>query len=265
MQIGVSTNPKQNLMQEISWAAENGFELIDLYLAAPGAAIESTDWHAVQRAITDSGLAVVCQAASYLPLNNPVPGIRQAALDEVRRSIDAAKIVGASVLSVPFCGWPAHLTDALGYEYYRQLFEVILAHGAQRGVTIALENSAHNAHQLKYFREILQRVPKLMLHYNIGHGRVGTAQSLTREYLFAAADRLVHVHISDNDGERDSRLPFGAPGENAAGNSALNIAREMQTLHSFRYDGSITLDMGGDRRWVIACAQELRTVWGATA
>ncbi len=260
MQLGVTNNPRKNLLTEIAWIAEQGFAFIDLLIAAPNAAVESTDWAAVHAALTDAKLGVICQAAPYFPIENPSPLVRQAALDELRRCIDAAEVVGAKLCTTRFVGWPDYLSEAAGYEYYRQLYEILIKHGQERGVLVALENSPQNSHQLKYFREIFHRLPNLKLVYNVAHGNLQTLQSMTREYLFALADRLVHVRMSDNDGLHNAHLPFGAPAK-----GGLNWAHELRTLRSFRYDGPITLEIGGERRWLLASAEVLREWWSNAA
>ena len=260
MQLAFVTNPRSSLATEIEWAAGNGFSTVDLALEAPAAAPESVKWAEVKTALAENGLQVTCRAATYLPLDNPAPLVRQAAMDEVRRAIDATAALGATICTVRFCGWPAHLDERTGYEYYRQLFGVILKHGQAQGVTVALENSPQNLHQLKYFREIFQRLPDLKLAYHIGHGNIQTMQSMTREYLFALADRLVHIRLSDNDGIHPQYLPFGA-----APTGGINLLRELQTLRSFRYDGAIALEIPGDRRWLLGSAQVVRELWPQAA
>ena len=259
MQLGILTNPQQNLRADIDWCAHNGFAFVDIVLEAPNAALESTDWQTIRAAIEDAGIGVICHAAHYLPIDNPSPRVRQAALDELRRSIDAAQILGASLCTTRHCGWPAHLAEEAGYEFYRQLYEILLRHGKERGITIALENSPRNQHQLKHFREIFHRLPALKLHYNVGHSNIQTAAPhTTRDYLFALAERLIHVHLSDNDGLVHNHLPIGAPPQ-----GGIDLMRELRTLHSFRYDGTITLDVMGDRRWLLACGELVREVWAA--
>lgn len=256
MQLGVVTNPRNSLAKEIAWLADHEFTLIDLALEAPAAAPEQVNWSAVKTDLADRGMTVICRAATYLPLENPAPLIRQAALDELRRAIDATAAVGGLLCTIRFRGWPSHLDEAAGYEYYRQLLGILLNHGAEQGVTVALENRAENEHQLKWFREIFSRLSELKLAYHIGHGNVGTLQSMTREYLFALADRLAHVRVSDNDGKYNAYLPLGAP---ASG--GLNLARDLQTLRSFNYAGPIALEIGGDRRWARESAVLLRELW----
>lgn len=258
MELGLVTNPNRPLVAEMRWLADHGLAVMDLTLETPHAAPEGVKWSELKAVIAEHNLRVVCGSATYLPLENPAPLVRQAALDEVRRAIDVATVLDARLCTVRFRGWPLHFDEATGYEYYRQLFGVLIKHGQERGVAVALENRPENQHQLKWFREIFHRLPNLKLVYHMGHGNVGTLQSMTREYLFALADRLAHVRISDNDGECNRYLPLGAP---ASG--GLDFRRDLQTLRSFRYEGTIALQIDGDRRWAAGSADLFRELWAA--
>lgn len=256
MQLGAMNNPQANVLKEVARIGQLGVDFVDLTIEAPGAAPENTDWQAVRSALQDAGLGVVAHAAPYLPIHNPSPLVRQAALDELRRCVDVAQLVGAPFCTTHFLGWPAFLSEDAGYEYYRQAYLILLKHGAERGVQVTLENSPDNKHQLKYFREIFFRLPELKLTFDIGHGNIKTARSMTRDYLFALRDRLVHVHMSDNDGEGDDHLPFGAPRL-----GGINLRHELRGLHEFGYDGRITLEVFGDPRWLQASAGMVRELW----
>ncbi len=134
MHLGILTDPLKDPFSQIRWAAKHEFDYVDLQIAAPAAALETTDWKAIGQAAAEAGLDLICYAGSDFVINNPSPAIRQAALNELRRCVDAAQIVGASLLTTRFLGWPPYLDEATGYEYYRQLYEVLLAHGKERGV-----------------------------------------------------------------------------------------------------------------------------------
>lgn len=260
MRVGAMNNPRRPLLEEMEWISANGFDYIDLTIEAPGATLETTDWAAVRDRLGELNLGVVCHAAPYYPIDNPSPVVRQAALDELRRCIDVAHLLGAPICTTHFRGWPSYLVESAGYEYYRQMYDILTRHGETIGVAVALENSSDNRHQLKHFREIFHRVPGLKLLFDIGHGNVNTAKSMTRDYLFALADRLAHVHISDNDGQGDDHLPFGAPRR-----GGIDLLHELRGLRSFRYDGGITVEVFGTRRWLIACADQLREAWEKAA
>ncbi len=260
MQIGAMNNPRQPLQDEINWIAVNGFNYVDLTIEAPGAALETTDWPQIRKLLADHNLGVVCHAAPYFPIENPSPLVRQAALDELRRCVDAAQVLGAQLCTTHFRGWPSFLSETAGYEYYRQMYDILVRHGQERAVAVALENSSDNKHQLKHFREIFHRVPGLKLLYDVGHGNINTAKSMTRDYLFALADRLAHVHLSDNSGRADEHLPIGAPRS-----GGIDLAHDLRSLRSFRYDGGITVEVFGARRWLLASAELVRETWEKAA
>lgn len=256
MRIGMSNRPGDVLAEEVAWAAHNGFALFDLRVAAPGAPTEWGDWPAIGALLSENGLAVTCRVAEYLPIESPSPIVRQAALDELRRTLDVAQVVGAGLCTLPFKGWPVGWTEAAGYEAYKQLLGILVRHGAERGLQVALENGVHNTHQLKYLREIFKRVPEAGLALDIGRLNIQTARGLTRDYLFAFAERLRHVRVGDNDGTADQQLPFGAP---AAG--GIDLAQALRDLNSFGYNGDIALSIGGDRRWLAGCRAMVEDLW----
>ncbi len=256
MRVGVQNAQGRALTDEIAWAAVNGYTLFDLHVAAPDAPTERGDWRAVAAQLQDNGLAVICRAADYLPVESPSPIVRQAALDELRRTLDVAQVVGAPLCTFPFKGWPHAWPDAAGYEAYNQLLQILVRHGAERGVQVALENGLHSKHEPKYLREIFKRAPQAELALDVGRLNVGAARSLVRDYLFAFADRLRHVRLSDNDGSADQRLPFGAP---AAG--GIDLVHTLHELKAFGYSGDFSLVLGADRRWVQGCRELVEAGW----
>lgn len=256
MRIGVQTNPRRRLAAELEQAAGEKFDFAEIVLAAPHAALESTDWREVATQVMALNLPIHCQSAAYLPIANSSPLVRQAALDELRRSVDATARIGARLLSIPWTGWPNFLGEADGYQFAHQWLTILIQHAQPQGVQISLINSANNRHQLKYFREIFHRTPALRFTYDVGNSNVGVSQSLTRDTLFALGDRLQLVHMSDNDGSAVQHLPFGAPAQ-----GGIDLDHELRTLRTFRFDGDITLQMPGDRSWLLAARDRLRAAW----
>jgi sugar phosphate isomerase/epimerase len=122
-----------------------------------------------------------------------------------------------------------------------------------------MENGHRNAHQLKHFREIFARCPDLYLLLDVGHANIDVPKNQTREYLFSLADRLVHVHLSDNDGTADQHLPLGAPAK-----GGVSWRRVAADLKSFGYDGTVTLEVfAGERSYRQDSAARWRRWWAA--
>lgn len=259
MQLGLRTNPLRSLASEIERAARLGFQFVDIELAAPRAALERVEWQEVRTALEDHGLTALCHAPDYLQWVSPSPIVRQAALDELRRSVDAAQILGARLLHLDLVLWPEWIEEQEGCLLYHQLVSILMRHGSERGVEIALANGTDNTHMLKFMRSIYQRTPGLRFALDVGHLNIRTRRSLTREFMFALGDRIACAVYSDNDGSADQRLAFGAP---AAG--GINLKQEVRDLKSFGFDGRVILDIGSEDELLSHSARRITELWAAT-
>jgi sugar phosphate isomerase/epimerase len=260
MKIGAMTNPQRDLLDEVRQIAADGFDYADITLEAPRAEPDQIDVLAVRRLLDALGIGVVCHAAPYLPVHNPSALVRGAALDELRRSLDIAAGLGARLLTTHYVGFPGFWPEATGYELYAQLYRLLCGEAAQRGLLVAMENGHRNAHQLKHFREIFARCPDLYLLLDVGHANVDVPKNQTREYLFSLADRLAHVHLSDNDGTADQHLPLGAPAK-----GGVSWRRVAADLRSFGYDGTTTLEVfAGERSYRQDSAVRWRRWWATS-
>jgi len=259
MQLGIRTNPLNKLISEIERAKRLGFAYVDIDLAAPRASLEGTPWNEIRSALDHHELGATCHAATYLPWISPSPIVRQAALDELRRSIDAAQILGAPLLHFELVSWPDWMEEQEGCLLYHQLAEILMRHGGERGVAVALANGTDNTHMLKFMRSIFARTPGLRFALHVGYLNIRTRRSLTREFLFALGDRVACAILSDNDGTADQRLAFGAP---ASG--GINLKQEVRDLKSFGFNGRVILDIGSDDGLIALSAERIRTVWETT-
>ncbi len=253
MQFGAMNNPQEPVVEQAVQFAAMGFDYIDLTVEEPCAGPHTTDWSQVRERVDSLGLGVVAHTGPYLPIENPSRRVREAAYGELRTSVDIAAFMGAKVCTMHFRAWPAYQSFASGVSMYQEELGALVAYGLSKGVHVAIENSPHNLHQLKPMREILHRIPDLKLLYDIGHGNVNTPKSLTRDYLFDLRERLVHVHLSDNDGTGDDHLPPGTPKS-----GGLNLLQEIQTLQNFNYDETLTLEIFGQRMWLQATLEFMR-------
>ena len=203
MHIGVANDPTRPLIDEIRWIAANGFGFVDLHMSPP-----NLRWSPAGKTLRiwrELGSPQSARRPTCPSIIPPRSSARPRST-ELRRCIN--RHLQTPLLTTLFCGWPSHLPEESGYDYLRQYLSILIEHGEPQGVAVALENAADNRRQLKHFREIFRRLPNLKLAYDIGSGNVSTAKSMTRDYLFAFADRLRHVRISDNDGTRPAYLPF---------------------------------------------------------
>src|SRR3954469_17303156 len=106
MQIGMMNHPARDPLREIAWAAEHGFQFIDLTLEHPKTGADTVDSAAIRAALDNTGLGVVGHTAWYLPFASPVPRLRAAAIEEVISTFAHFARVGVTLVNVhPDPGW----------------------------------------------------------------------------------------------------------------------------------------------------------------
>jgi sugar phosphate isomerase/epimerase len=90
----------------------------------------------------------------------------------------------------------------------------------------------------------------------VGHANIQVPKNQTREFLFDMGDRLINVYVSDNDGASNDHLPLGA-----VGHGGVDWQREVSNFRAFGYDRTVTLEVNGDRRWLLASRVYLQELW----
>lgn len=259
MLIGAMNHPAHDIHGELAWMAEMGLEFIDLTVEPPAAASWRIQPREVREAIERYKLKVVGHTAFYLPMASAIEGLRLASLNELRRCVDIFAEVGAKWMNIhPDRYTPMH-PRSFYIERNIQTLRELIEHGKTRGVGIMIENlpgDYNSAHQLG---ELLNPLPELMLHLDIGHANLMVPFNTTEEILREHGSRLRHVHLHDNKGgHEDLHLPLGA------GN--LDLRRNIRALRDCGYDGTITLEVfSPDRHYLDYSRQVLRRVWDESA
>ncbi len=88
----------------------------------------------------------------------------------------------------------------------------LLPYAAERGVGIMLENLPGDFNTAQQLGELLDPLPELGLHLDIGHANLMVLQSTVDELLAAYGTRLRHVHLHDNKGGGADCIYHWAPG-----------------------------------------------------
>lgn len=176
---------------------------------------------------------------AYIDLNlaSLVPAARRTSVDRTLRGLEFADAVGAT------CGV---LHSGLHYVPHPQA-EALVAAGLQESlralegppVPIALENLALTEHD--YVRGPEQLAELTRRHgfsncFDFGHAHVEgacTGRDLIRAYLETLGERVIHLHVHDNDGTGDQHLPTGSGG--------IDYARHAPFLASFA--GTVCLEI----------------------
>jgi sugar phosphate isomerase/epimerase len=255
MLIGSMNHPGRDVLSEIEWMAEMNLDFIDLTLEPPMASVDKIDLRAVRAALDDHGLQVVGHTAYYLPLCSPFENIRRACVEELKRCIAAFASLGASWMNLhPDRIAPMHDRKFIIEKNLQSLRELFVE--AQKfGIGLMIENLPGTFNTVMQLSQLMDPLPELGLHLDIGHANLMTDRNTTSDLLTAYGSRLRHVHLHDNKGgEADLHLPLGA--------GTIEVAHYIHMLQALGYDGTITLEVfTPDRHFLEYSRDKLRTIW----
>ena len=131
----------------------------------------------------------------------------------------------------------------------------LLPYAAERGLGIMLENLPGDFNTAQQLGELLDALPELGLHLDIGHANLMVLQSTVNELLAAYGSRLRHVHLHDNKGGgADLHLPLGT--------GSVDVRGAIRALLEVGYDGTITLEVfTPDRHHLAYSRDSLQRIW----
>jgi sugar phosphate isomerase/epimerase len=249
-------HPQHEVLDEIRWMAEMELEFIDLTLEPPAAATWRVQCADIRRALEQHRLGIVGHTAYYLPIGHPFESVRQAAVGELRRCLEAFAEVGARWMNVhPDRRAPMHDWSFVIQQNLRSLSE-LLEFARPLGVGVMIENLPDSFNTVQQLGDLLHPLPELGLHLDIGHANLNTDDNATGPILAAFGPRLRHVHLHDNrGGDADLHLPLGA--------GTLEVERQIRLLQAAGYDDTITLEVfSADRAFLAYSRDVLRRLWG---
>lgn len=255
MIIGAMNHPARDVVREIEWMAGMGLEFVDLTLEPPCASSWMVNPDAIRSALQKHGLKVVGHTAYYLPFASAIEEVRAGAVRELRRCLEVFRAAGASWMNIhPDRHTPFH---DRGFYIQRNIQSIreLLADSQRTGVGIMIENLPGDFNSARQLGELLDPIPELGLHLDIGHANLQVERNTTEEILEAYGSRLRHVHLHDNrGGHADLHLPLGS------GN--VDVRSAVRALHRCGYDGTITLEVfTPDRHFLEYSRDELRRIW----
>jgi sugar phosphate isomerase/epimerase len=160
-------------------------------------------------------------------------------LSEFRRSLRAANQIGAAVMNLHYSKAPSFSPKEKTIEWHVEVLRRLCDEAASVGVTIVMEHiPLGDSEQLENIAAIMATVPLLRFHLDSGHAKLERGYDRWNEYLDRLGHKLLHVHLSENDGTADQHLPLGA-----APRSATDWPKHIKKLKATGYDGTITLEV----------------------
>ena len=255
MLIGAMNHPARDVLSEIEWMAEMNLDFIDLTLEPPMASVDKIDVREIRAALNEHGLQIVGHTAYYLPLCSPFETIRRACVEELKRCLGAFAALGVQWMNLhPDRIAPMHDRKFIIEKNLQSLRE-LFTEAHRCGVGLMIENLPENFNTVMQLSELLDPLPELGLHLDIGHANLRVERNTTSDLLIAYGSRLRHVHLHDNKGgDADLHLPLGT--------GSIDVPHHIHMLQASGYDGTITLEVFSPDRHHLAYSRDvLRRIW----
>lgn len=244
--------PKTTIEDVIKFSAKLGAECVEIIYDVPHFSpdFDQRKLSSIRGLLNDHGLRVSVHG-SFWDLN-PASHHRELwelTLKQVRRSIDACRVLGGEIVVLHFgrCPVPEAKDFLEGTKRrYRRFLEQCLPYAQGRGVTLALENAGG---QLATYPSTVKELKRLVLElegakvaFDIGHAHLAERRAgekatgpVIAEAIEDLRDHLVHVHVHDNHGEQDDHLP--------PGDGDIDFKPVVEALRAINYGGLLIAEL----------------------
>lgn len=251
MQFGAMNFPINPVLDEIDMVARLGFDYLELAMDPPMAhhSLLSASRTAILNALQADGLGLICHLPTFVYTADLTESLRRASVAEMRRSLDVAVNLGAmKVVLHPsrVAGMGAFVMDVVKSHAFAFLEQIVTA-AQSLDVTICVENMfPHNRLGVEPddFEEIFASFPSLQLTLDTGHANIEDRRGRRlNELVVRFGERISHIHISDNLGQRDDHL--------AVGQGTIDFPRLVRHLDAIGYNDSVTLEVFDQNRGML--------------
>ncbi|MEM7034093.1 MAG: sugar phosphate isomerase/epimerase family protein [Chloroflexota bacterium] len=254
-------HPARDLLEEIDWYGQHEFDFVDLALEPPCADPDTIDLAAVKDKLAQYKMDVVIHCAWYLPICSPFATVRRAALVEFQKALTIAQKLEAPLLTTHYMKPPSMFGHKESIAWHIDVLAPLCEEASSLGIKVAIENTPHSgSNQIRNLAAILREIPSLYLHLDSGHAKLEVGTDRFDQYLKKLGDRLIHVHLSENDGFADQHLPLAS-----VPRSRTDWPTLVANLKASGYDGTITLEVFADERRFILFSRDLLQEWWQNA
>ncbi len=261
LKFGVLTSPVEDVVKQIKVAKEMGFDFIEIGIEPPmgDPEILIAKKDTILGLLKEYGMFTIGHTAWFCDLGSLVEDLRRAWIEEAKNYIDAAHKLGIKLLN-----FHAHYASEAYMEidkYKKQVFdnlvdsmEELMGYAKQFDIKLMLENIPSKKMQLNDFRYIVDRLPGLGVHLDVGHAFITGGMECVSRFIRTFGERIAHVHVHDNNGEEDQHLGIGK--------GKINYEKVVEELRKIGYDKTITFEVFfGGKKALLESRKKIEKLW----
>jgi sugar phosphate isomerase/epimerase len=261
MRFGAMNYPIRSVVEEIHAIGSLEFDYLELAMDPPEAhyPLLMTQCDVIKAALERYNMGLICHLPTFIHTADLTRSIREASREELRHSLATAMDLGAHkvVLHPSFVGGMGRSAPDIARRHANETLAAIARDGQKLGCRICLENLFARLTLFTApddFDAAFQQWPHLQMTLDVGHAFIdGQGMDLILEFIRRFGDRIDHIHISDNYGQRDDHLPVG--------DGAIDFRSLVRALKQIDYDNTMTLEIfTSDRTDLVRSRQRLQTM-----
>lgn len=224
----------------VAWAADEGFDFVELLLDGPYARERIEDRAGAMRGtLAEAGVDVVVHLPFAADPGVPFTPVREGVVAELTAGMDLAAELGAErVVFHPSSdawelGWDAAETRG----FVHDALDDLVPAARERGLAPCLENIISSYYTARTFPELLARYPAASMTFDTSHALLaGMDEPAQAAFLAEHADRVGHLHLVDTRGDDDEHLHPGM--------GTIDFATVLGGLADAGWAGTATLEVG---------------------
>lgn len=207
MYVGILTGPfaKDDLEVVAAFAGEYGFGGLEV-VAGPGSKhIDTNNFTEARaeeiRALMEKRLLQITAVGAYTNVTDADPAKRAANIQTLHNAIDAAHLLGVSVITT-LAGLPPNGKDKFRTieEDCAEVFPAILEHASEKNVSLALENwTATNIQNLAHWQRLFEVLPQNNIGLNFDPSHLVWQDIDYIEAVDKFGERIIHTHGKDTE------------------------------------------------------------------
>jgi sugar phosphate isomerase/epimerase len=253
---GMLTNPSINIIKEINTVIGFGFDYVEIGIEEPEGKPEKLNKkiNEIKSLLQKNNKFATGHFAWWAELGTTNETVRKSWLVECKKAIEFCSKLEIKKLTVHSHARGIFLSDKrlkkIILDNYIKSLKELVSYGRRFNVNIMLENAVEKREitSLDDFRYIVNRVPGLKVHIDIGHAFIWGGMKNTEKFITVFGNKIEHVHLHDNHGKFDEHLPIGK--------GKINWRRVVSVLRKINYEKTITLEIFSENRENVVKSRE---------
>jgi len=263
---GLLTDPIEDVIEQILRFKRLGFDFTEIGIEEPKATTQvlMTQKDRIIDSLDSMGTFAIGHTAYWVQFGSAHLNARRGWVEEGKDMINVASELKIQYLNFHFYGRLGRVgatrESALAFVHnFTASMAELVDFAAEKKIELMLENVPSQEGGVADFRNfsaVMEKVPKLLFHFDVAHAYIENKMNGIRTYLDAFSDRLVHIHIHDNHGEEDEHLPLGY--------GKINFKKVARWLKELNYDKTMTFEVFTSNQDAVRSREYFKKLWSKT-